>query len=651
MVDDLLGITGASDLENRSQAVLDACGEILGQIKSRAGEASGRDGTLRPLDEIQARLGDTRRTICLIRSVHPAADLREAAERCERMLADFASELALDRDLYEAVKECDPGALDAEGRRLREHLLRDFRRSGVDRDEATRDEIHQLHRELVELGQEFSRNILQDVRSIRLDGLEELAGLPDDYIAAHPPGEDGRITITTEYPDYNPFMVYARSSSRREELYRAFRSRAFPANIAVLRRILQRRHRLASLLGYSSWADYAAEDKMIGSAKAIGEFIERVAAAAARRSSREYRSLLDRKRRDDPSAAEVYDWEKSYYEELLRIEQYRIDSREIRPYLGYDAVKAGVFDFAARLFGLEFRPAPEVPRWHEEVEVLDVLEGGSLRGRIYLDTHPREGKYKHAAMFPIVHGVRGGRRPAAALVCNFARPESGGGSALLDHDDVVTFFHEFGHLLHHLLGCETDWVQFSGTSTEWDFVEVPSQLLEEWAWEPEVLQSFARHHKTGEVIPSDLVQRLRRARDFGRGLQVRQQMYYARLSLDYHDRAPETLDVERLSRELHSRYSLFGFVDGTHFEASFGHLEGYSALYYTYMWSMVIEKDLFSRFRERGLFDPEMARLYRRKILERGGSLDAADLVRDFLGRDYRFDAYEEWLDGERSVQ
>ncbi|HLU47870.1 MAG TPA: M3 family metallopeptidase, partial [Planctomycetota bacterium] len=260
-----------------------------------------------------------------------------------------------------------------------------------------------------------------------------------------------------------------------------------------------------------------------------------------------------------------------------------------------------------------------------------------------LDMHPRESKYKHAAMFPIVQGVLGGPRPVAALVCNFPRPTNDD-PALLEHDDVVTFFHELGHLLHHVFGQEVEWEELSGTGTEWDFVEVPSQLFEEWAWDAEVLGGFARHHETGAPIPGELVERLREGRELGRGLAVRTQMFYAALSLKCHLEEPARLALDDLQRELQNRYSRFRWVEGTHFHTSFGHLDGYSALYYTYMWSLVIEKDVFSSFREAGLMDVDTARRYREAILAVGGSKPAEDLVRDFLGRQYGFDAFEVWL-------
>ncbi|MEY2667940.1 MAG: hypothetical protein RJA59_578, partial [Pseudomonadota bacterium] len=269
-------------------------------------------------------------------------------------------------------------------------------------------------------------------------------------------------------------------------------------------------------------------------------------------------------------------------------------------------------------------------------------EGERRLGRIWLDMHPREGKYKHFAQFTRVNGQAGRRLPEGVLVCNFPRP--GEAPALLDLGEVRTLLHEFGHLLHHVLGGHTRWSAHSGVVTEWDFVEAPSQLLEEWVRDPGVLRRFARHVETGEPIPADLVRRLDDAEEFGKGLTVRQQMFYAAVSLELHRRDPEGLDTTALVAGLMERYTPFRHVPGTFFHASFGHLDGYSALYYTYMWSLVIAKDLFSAFQQEGLLAPGPARRYRGAVLEPGGSKPAAELVRDFLGRETSFAPFERWL-------
>jgi thimet oligopeptidase len=381
---------------------------------------------------------------------------------------------------------------------------------------------------------------------------------------------------------------------------------------------------------------------MIGSAKAAGEFIERIAAASEARARKDYEALLARKRRDDPSAERVDAWDSEALKERVRAEQLGFDSQSVRPYFELERVREGIFETTARMFGIEYRRLKDAPVWHSDVSAWEVVEKGRVIGRFFLDLHPRDGKYKHAAQFTLASGVAGGALPEGALVCNFPRPSSE--PALLDHGELVTFFHEFGHLIHHLFGGHTRWAGLSGVRTEWDFVEAPSQMLEEWCWDASVLRRFARHVETGEPIPSALVERMRAADEFGKGLRVRQQMFYAATSLRLHDRDPAGLDTTALSAAQQERYTPFRHVPGTWFQESFGHLEGYSAIYYTYMWSLVIAKDLFGVFRREGLLDPAAAARYRRAILEPGGGQPAAELVKGFLGREASFDAFGEWL-------
>jgi thimet oligopeptidase len=623
--------------EQANQKALQQAEALVAKLKSSPAPRTTAV-TLAAFDEAMAALSDASSRASVARNAHPASAMRDVAERCEQQVDALATRLSLDRGIYDALRELSVEGEDAPTRFYLQRTLRDFRRAGVDRDEETRKRVQALNEELVRIGQEFSRNIREDVRSIEVDPAD-LAGLPEDYVRAHPPGANGKVSITTDYPDYVPFLSYARCGEARERLWRVYRQRAHPKNLSVLARMLEKRHELATLLGYPSWAAYVTEDKMIGSAQAAADFIARISAAAEKRAAEDYQALLERKRRDDPAAERVEAWDSQVLTEALRKERHGYDAQSVRPYFEMSRVQDGVLEVTARLFGLEYRRATDAPVWHPDVAAYDVLERGEVVGRFYLDLHPRDGKYKHAAQFTLQSGQAGKRLPEAALICNFPRPGS-----LLEHSEVVTFFHEFGHLLHHLLGGRTRWAGISGVRTEWDFVEAPSQMLEEWCWDATVLQRFARHVDTGEPIPADIVARMRAADEFGKGMRVRQQMFYAATSLAFHDRDPAGLDTTALSAELQERYTPFRHVDGTYFQESFGHIEGYSAIYYTYMWSLVIAKDLFTVFHQEGLLDPAPASRYRRAILEPGGSAKAADLVRSFLGRDYDFRAYEEWL-------
>jgi thimet oligopeptidase len=271
------------------------------------------------------------------------------------------------------------------------------------------------------------------------------------------------------------------------------------------------------------------------------------------------------------------------------------------------------------------------------------MRGTEKLGRIYLDLHPRADKYKHAAQFAMIDGVLGKQLPEGALICNFADPKDGG-PALMDHGDVVTMFHEFGHLMHHVLGGKHHWIAQSGVATERDFVEAPSQMFEEWGWSYDTLSRFAKHYKTGAVIPKELVEKMRKAEKFGIGTQTVQQMFYAAIALQFHQADPAKLDQLALVKKLQVKYTPFAYVEGTKFHTSFGHLVGYSSMYYTYMWSLVIAKDMLTPFAKTNLLDTAVTYRYRDKVLVPGGTKDAADLVRDYLGRPYDFKAYEKYL-------
>ena len=621
------------------QAILEAR-ESLSTLEKHEGDATV-ESVLRPYNDLLRLLSNQEGKASLLRNVHPDKQVREAADWCEQELAKVGTDLELSHPIFEVVSRVDLKGADPRTRRFHTLLLRDYRRAGVDKSAEVREKIKKLQQELVKVGQDFGQNIRSDVREIWLESAEELAGLPQDYRDKHLPNKEGKIRITTDYPDYIPFMTFAKNDLRRKELYKVFRNRAWPKNDASLKRMLEIRYELANLLGFQDWADYVTEDKMIRTAEAAQDFIDKASALAKPRAEQDMQELLDRLKQIEPEAVSVGDWQKAYLEELVKRDKYKFDSQQLRPYFQYKRVQQGILDLTARMFGVRFRKA-QLPVWHESVEAFEMLEGGRVIGRFYLDMHPREEKYKHAAAFPLKVGMEGAQIPEAALVCNF--PGGDGSAGLMDHNNVETFLHEFGHLLHHLFaGKGQQWVTQSGIATEWDFVEAPSQLLEEWAWEFEVLKTFAKN-AADEVIPEELVSKLRRSRDFGKGLFVSHQMYYAALSLGFYDRDPKDLDTTALAVELQAKYSPFAYVDGTHFQVSFGHLFGYSATYYTYMWSLVIAHDLFDSFQSAGLLNTDLCRKYRTKVLEPGGSKDAADLVKDFLGRPFEFAAFEAWL-------
>jgi len=591
---------------------------------------------LRRWDEAQLALSDVAAVGSLYGNVHPDEAVRTTAEDAEQAVVRYSTELSLDPALYAVFAGLDPAGLDDRAMRLLAKTIEDFTRAGVDQDEATRTRLAAIGDRLTALDQEFSRIARDDVRSVRV-APDRLAGLPADWVSAHPADDDGLVTVTTDYPDVIPVRTFAHDRELRRELTTAFLDRGWPAADPVLKEMFALRHELATTVGYADWAAYDAAVKMIGDGPAIPAFIERIAEAAQAPMERDLAVLLARYRRDHPDAEQVAQPDASYYEELVRKEELEVDAQQVREYFAFDKVRAGLLEVTGRLFGLTYEPVVDAQTWHTDVATYDVLRDGDRIGRIHLDLHPRAGKYKHAAQFTLTEGVAGRQLPEGVLVCNFSR-------GLMEHDDVVTLFHEFGHLLHHVLAGHGEWTRYAGVATEWDFVEAPSQMLEEWAWDPGVLAGFATD-ADGDPIPAELVARMRRGDDFGKGYHARIQMFYASISYWFHVDRPE--DLTARMRELQAAYSPWPYLEGTHFFAAFGHLGGYTSAYYTYMWSLVIAKDLFSAFDGDDLLGAaslETAARYRDRVLVPGGSADAADLVADFLGRPYTFDAYAAWL-------
>jgi thimet oligopeptidase len=591
-------------------------------------------------NDLNLALGNAFAAAGLLQQVHPDEAIRDQAENAETEAHRMLTDLSLDREIYDLMVVDDAeqrtSGLDDDAERVRNFALRDFRRAGVDRDEPTRDRIRAINERETELGQAFGRNIRSESTTVRLRP-EQLTGLPEDWVEAHPAGDDGLVELTLEYPDVVPLLTFGADRDARVAVATAFGNRAWPVNDDVLVELMALRREHATLLRYDGWPAYDAEVKMIETGDAIAQFIDKISKAAEGSALRDRDILLERVRQDRPDAEVLDAADTRFYTEVIKRERHSVDAQEVRRYFSFDKVRQGLLDVTGRLFALSYERV-DVPAWHEDVSSYDVFLAGSRIGRVHLDLHPRANKFNHAAQFTLTDGVTGRQLPEGVLVCNFSR-------GLMEHDDVVTLFHEFGHLIHHVLGGHQRWARFAGVATEWDFVEAPSQLLEEWAWDAAVLEDFATD-EDGTPIPADLVARMRQGEDFGKGLDARTQMFYAALSYRIHEDPPaDGPAITALSRRLQSEYSMVTPLPETHFHAAFGHLDGYSSGYYTYMWSLVIAKDLFSVFDRDNLYDAAIAARYRDTVLAQGGRKDAADLVEDFLGRPFGFESFATWLE------
>lgn len=636
----------SSDLAGTADSFLASCRSDLEDTKKRiAGlkaSQSPRDAmaTLQAFDTALLVGSDAINRAGLAEQVHPSKPFRDAAQVCEQEGSRVLTDISLDKDMYNVLASLDGSKLDAAGTYFFKTTLRDYHRAGVDRDDATREKIRNLQDQLVKIGQQFDENIAADVRKVQVNA-SDLDGLPEDFKRSHPPDASGKVTLATDNTDYFPFMDYSSSEPARKAFYVLYRQRAYPKNIDILAQLMQKRYELANVLGYPDWAAYVTEDKMVATEQNAADFIEKITVAAQPGSKKDYQELLAYKKHEDPKADSVNPWDVAYLLRGAKIEKFGYDAQVMRPYFEYSRVLQGILDITSQMYGITYKPVADAKVWHPEVTVYDVFDKGNRIGRIYFDMFPRENKYKHYATFTLATGKQGFRLPEYVLVCNF--PRATGEPGLMERDDVIVFFHEYGHLIHGIMRGNTKWAT---GDLENDFIEAPSQMFEEWPKDPAILKLFARNYKTNEPLPPDLAEKARAADDFDRALDVRTQMFYASISLDFYNRNPQGLDQDKLVAELQTRYTPFKFVEGTHMQTAFGHLNGYSAVYYTYMWSLVIAKDMFTEFKKDGLLNPEVAAKYRADILGASGTKPAAELVRDFLGRPYSFDAYANWLNG-----
>lgn len=497
-----------------------------------------------------------------------------------------------------------------EDARLLEDLLRDFRRTGIELPAGQRERLRELFDELLELGSGF-RATLAGWREGIVVERDELDGLPDTYIDGLEHVGDG-YRVSLDHPEFDPFMAEARSAARRRELMEKDLLKGGAENVARIERALAVRREIAELLGYSCWAAYVLEPRMAETPEAAG------------------------------GTREMTQWELSYAISRLKQARYAVDDMEIAQYLPLDACLEGLFAATGTVLGIRFEEVADASVWHPEVRTFDVGEaaGGAPFARFHLDIFPRPDKYKHAMAYALRPGRRlpdgSWQQPVAVMPANFTRPGAET-PALLQHRELVTLFHEFGHVLHEVLA-RAEHFRYAGAETEIDFVEAPSQMLEHWCWEPAVVGGFARHHRTGEPMPEQLLTSMAAAENAASGVLTMWQLAFATLDADYHS-THYTGDSTATCTEVFTRHGLAP-IEGTHLQSGFSHLFGYDAAYYGYLWSKVLGDDMYSRFQAAGPLDPATGAHYRRTVLERGGTVPGETMVRDFLGRAPSPDAF-----------
>jgi thimet oligopeptidase len=647
-----------ADYARAKDGIARLCDESLARASELTGEIRDLDkkpdtdltwaSTLGKLDQARIAIRNAGDFPALMAVAHPDEKVRDAAKGCEPKVDKFETNLWLDAGLARVIKRyaAKKEPLTGPRARLLEHVLRDFHRNGLDLDDKGQKRLREINEQITQAGQDFDTNLADAHSSIDVTPAE-LDGLPKEWLGAHPAGPNGKIAVTTDYPDYFPVLTYAKNRKVALDLYKLFENRAADKNVPLVEKLLVLRAEKAKLLGYATWADYVLEPRMAKDAKTVAAFLDGLKKHLAKKGATELREFeAMHKKLGGKAGDSIPPSDRLYLEDQVRKAKYGLDSKEVSQYFEVRKVKEGLLAITSKMFGIQYRPS-SAPTWHADVEAMEVTDvaSGKVLGRFYFDLYPREGKYKHAAVFSIRDTVKlpdGTRQiPVAAIECNFPRP-GGPSPALMSHQDAVTFFHEFGHVLHHVLS-EAELSSFAGTDVARDFVESPSQMLEEWAWSKDTLDLFAVHYKTGKPLPKALYAAMIRSRGFGRALSTQRQLFLAALDQAYHTR-PVPMDTTKVLAEINDAYTPFKYVAGTHFQASFGHLIGYDAGYYGYQWALSIAQDLFTRFKKEGLLNTKTAADYRAAVLAPGASEDEAKLVEHFLGRPPSDAAYKAFL-------
>ncbi|MBP3663283.1 MAG: M3 family metallopeptidase [Bacteroidales bacterium] len=578
--------------------------------------------------------------------------MQAVAEQVSPMLTEYSMYVSLNNDLFQRVKAVyqkkDELGLDKDQLKLLEDNYKSFVRGGANLSDEDKALYSKWSEELSLATLQFSKNVLAATNAYTLHVTDsaELAGLPEyvKTMAAETAKEKGLEgwAFTLQYPSFSPFMKYSENRELRRQLWTAYNSRAIGGendNTEIVKQIVDLRIKIANILGYETYADYALEERMAKSRTTVNEFIKNLLEPSMKYAKKDVADVLAYARKNGFEDTKLMPWDFSYWSERYQEAEYALNAEELKPYFQLESCIDAVFGLANRLYGINFKELDDVPVYHEDVKVYEVTEAdGTHLALFYADFFPRASKRGGAWMTEFRgQSIRDGKeyRPFISIVCNFTKPTADAPS-LITHDEFTTFLHEFGHALHGIFA-QGRYGSLTGTSVSRDFVELPSQIMENWAFEPEYLNSFAKHYQTGEPIPAELIEKVVAAKNYLAGYGQVRQLHFGYLDMAWHTLkevpAMSTLEFEQQTL---APYAVMPAVDGTGFSTSFSHIfsGGYSAGYYSYKWAEVLEADAFSLFKEKGIFNTEVSSSFRENILSKGGTEDADILYRNFRGHD-----------------
>lgn len=604
------------------------------------------DGTFVALEDASVDYIVAISRLSFLKDIHTDEKVREAAAACEESAGKYAVALGARKDLYLAMKGYLENAgkkdtLDAQQKRLVEITMRDFRRNGLELDDAKRAELVKIRQRLSELGTKFSTNLGEDKTTFTVKKAD-LAGMPEDWIKSHKT-DKGLVVLTTKYPDYYPVMENCKNEQTRKKMETAFMNRGGAENLKMLDEAVQLRSQAAKILGFETHLDYTTEDRMAKDGATVMAFLERMLVGlkpGLEADTAKMQKLKAAETKNPRAVINAWDWR--YYMNQIKKSDYSIDDEVVRQYFPQEKVLAGMFEVYSRLFGVTYTEVKDAKVWAPGVHLYEVRDNPSKRllARFYIDFYPREGKYGHAAQFTLTPGHAtdsGYQIPWASLVLNFTAPKDGQ-PAFLSLNEVDTLFHEFGHVMHESL-TTARYASQAGTSTARDFVEAPSQMLENWVYQPEVLAMISQDPKDKtKGMPAELAKKVVAARKYNAGVHYSRQLFLGTFDATIH--TAEKADSDKVAKELWVKIMGFPVDPDTHFPQTFGHMFGYDGGYYGYLWSEVFQADMFTKFQENGVLDPKTGRLYRDTILAKGRTVDADVLLQEFLGRKPNEDAF-----------